>query len=186
MHDTDLRETQLTSKEIYNGQVLHVLEDTVRLPNGQTATREYLRHIGAVCIVPLFENGDVLIERQFRYPVGRVATEIPAGKLNARTEDRLAAAKRELREETGLTAARWRSLGLFQPAFAYSDETIEMFLAEDLHTGAQQLDDDEFLQLERIPLQTLVQMVLHGDIQDAKTQTAILKTHYLLEQERDL
>lgn len=181
---SSLRETQCSSREIYHGSVLHVFEDRVRLPDGTLATREYIRHVGAVCIVPLFENGDVLMERQFRYPVDRVALEIPAGKLNCPEEDRLAAAQRELREETGLTAARWHSLGLFQPAFAYCDETIEMFLAQDLTSGAQQLDDDEFLHLERIPLQTLVQMVLRGEILDAKTQTAVLKTHCLLEQER--
>lgn len=184
MADTiDLRERTLASREIFDGKILHVFEDTVRLPDGQTATREYLRHVGAVCIVPLFENGDVLIERQFRYPIGRVVTEIPAGKLDSPTEDRLAAAQRELHEETGAAAASWRSLGLFQPAFAYSDETIEMFLAEGLTFGTQELDADEFLQLDRVPLEALVQDILDGKILDAKTQLAILKTKLLLERD---
>ena len=179
----DLRERTLSSREIFDGRILHVFEDTVRLPNGQTATREYLRHVGAVCVVPLLEDGSVLIERQFRYPIGRVVTEIPAGKLDAPDEDRLAAAQRELREETGAAAAHWRSLGLFQPACAYSDETIEMFLAQGLTFGKQQLDADEFLQLERVPLDALVQDILDGKILDAKTQTAILKTKLLLERD---
>lgn len=184
MADTiDLRERTLSSREIFDGKILHVFEDTVCLPNGQTATREYLHHVGAVCIVPLFENGDVLIERQFRYPIGRVVTEIPAGKLDSPLEDRLAAAQRELHEETGASAASWRSLGLFQPACAYSDETIEMFLAEGLTFGAQKLDADEFLQLDRVPLSALVQDILDGKILDAKTQSAILKTKLLLERD---
>ena len=115
----NLTETKLTSEKIYSGCILDFYRDTVRLPNGGTAPRELTRHVGAVCIVPLFENGDVLIERQFRYPIGRVVTEIPAGKLDSPTEDRLAAAQRELHEETGAAAASWRSLGLFQPALAY-------------------------------------------------------------------
>ena len=184
MADTiDLRERMISSREIFDGKILHVFEDTVRLPNGLTATREYLRHVGAVCVVPLLEDGSVLIERQFRYPIGRVVTEIPAGKLDAPDEDRLAAAQRELREETGASAASWRSLGLFQPACAYSDETIEMFLAKGLTFGEQELDADEFLQLSRVPLDELVQDILDGRILDAKTQTAILKTKLLLERD---
>lgn len=100
MTEPELRETQLSSREIFDGRILHVFEDTVRLPNGAAASREYLRHIGAVCVIPVLEDGSVLVERQYRYPVAQVLTEIPAGKLDAKDEDHLLAAQRELREET--------------------------------------------------------------------------------------
>lgn len=179
----DLTERKIEEKEIYNGKIMHVFCDTVQLPNGQTAKREYMRHVGAVCIVPLNEKNEILMERQFRYALGRVVLEIPAGKLNDPHEDRLLAAQRELREETGITAQKWDSLGLFFPACAYSDEKIEMFLAREPVFGAQQLDEDEFLDLEWIALPTLTDMVMRGEITDAKTQTAILKTKLFLERE---
>lgn len=176
---SDLTERQVSSREIFDGRVLHVFEDQVQLPNGRPASREYLRHVGAVCVLPLFEDGTVLIERQYRYPVAKVLTEIPAGKLNSKSEDRLEAAKRELREETGLLAQRWTSLGIFYPACAYSDETIEMFLARDITQGQRELDEDEFLNVERVSLEALVQQVLAGQLPDAKTQLAVLKAWLL-------
>ena len=105
-----------------------------------------------MCIVPVTDDGRVIVERQYRYPVDRIITEIPAGKLNDKQEDPLLAAQRELREETGLTASHWESLGIFYPAPAYSDETIHMFLAKGLHQGAQQLDADEFSEVTSVPL----------------------------------
>lgn len=180
MEETKLTERQLDSREIFDGRILHVFEDTVSLPNGKRASREYLRHIGAVCVIPVLENGDVLIERQYRYPVGRVLTEIPAGKLDCKDEDHLLAAKRELREETGVVANEWTSLGVFYPACAYSDEAIEMFLAADIHFTARELDEDEFLNVSRVPLETLYAEVMAGNIPDAKTQIAILKAYCLL------
>ena len=180
MTELELRETQLSSKEIFDGRILHVFEDTVRLPNGAAASREYLRHIGAVCVIPVLEDGSVLVERQYRYPVAQVLTEIPAGKLDAKDEDHLLAAQRELREETGATAERWTSLGLFYPACAYSDEAIEMYLAQGLHFGERHLDADEFLNVARVPLTKLVEEVMAGRIPDAKTQIAILKADRLL------
>ena len=179
MTEPELRETQLSSREIFDGRILHVFEDTVRLPNGAAASREYLRHIGAVCVIPVLEDGSVLVERQYRYPVAQVLTEIPAGKLDAKDEDHLLAAQRELREETGATAERW-SLGLFYPACAYSDEAIEMYLAQGLHFGERHLDADEFLNVARVPLTELVEEVMAGRIPDAKTQIAILKADRLL------
>ena len=104
MTEPELRETQLSSREIFDGRILHVFEDTVRLPNGAAASREYLRHIGAVCVIPVLEDGSVLVERQYRYPVAQVLTEIPAGKLDAKDEDHLLAAQRELREMDALAA----------------------------------------------------------------------------------
>lgn len=180
MTEPELRETQLSSREIFDGRILHVFEDTVRLPNGAAASREYLRHIGAVCVIPVLEDGSVLVERQYRYPVAQVLTEIPAGKLDAKDEDHLLAAQRELREETGATAERWTSLGLFYPACAYSDEAIEMYLAQGLHFGERHLDADEFLNVTRVPLTELVEDVMAGRIPDAKTQIAILKADRLL------
>ena len=180
MTEPELRETQLSSREIFDGRILHVFEDTVRLPNGAAASREYLRHIGAVCVIPVLEDGSVLVERQYRYPVAQVLTEIPAGKLDAKDEDHLLAAQRELREETGATAERWTSLGVFYPACAYSDEAIEMYLAQGLHFGERHLDADEFLNVARVPLTELVEDVMAGRIPDAKTQIAILKADRLL------
>ena len=180
MTELELRETQLSSKEIFDGRILHVFEDTVRLPNGAAASREYLRHIGAVCVIPVLEDGSVLVERQYRYPVAQVLTEIPAGKLDAKDEDHLLAAQRELREETGATAERWTNLGVFYPACAYSDEAIEMYLAQGLHFGERHLDADEFLNVARVPLTELVEEVMAGRIPDAKTQIAILKADRLL------
>lgn len=180
MTEPELRETQLSSREIFDGRILHVFEDTVRLPNGAAASREYLRHNGAVCVIPVLEDGSVLVERQYRYPVAQVLTEIPAGKLDTKDEDHLLAAQRELREETGATAERWTSLGLFYPACAYSDEAIEMYLAQGLHFGERHLDADEFLNVARVPLTELVEEVMAGRIPDAKTQIAILKADRLL------
>lgn len=170
-----LSEVGISSREIFKGHILHVLVDTVRLPDGSEATREIIRHVGAVCIIPVTDNGEVIIERQFRYPVGRVISEIPAGKLDGKSEDRLDAAKRELLEETGIVADSWTDMGVFYPAAAYSDERITMYLARGLHFGKQQLDKDEFLKVEKRPLSELVGEVMDGKITDAKTQTAILK-----------
>lgn len=180
----DLTETRLSRKEIFRGKVLHVVEDTVRLPNGETATREICLHIGAVCVLPLLADGSVLMERQFRYAHGRVFFEIPAGKLDSPDEDPLAAAKRELREETGAVAKTYTFLGGLDTSPALVSEKISMYLAEDIIFGERSLDEDEFLDVERVPLDTLFEMVMRGEIRDAKTQIAILKTHTLLEERK--
>lgn len=173
--DPSLVEKQISSREIFNGTVLHVFEDRITLPNGAPAHREIIRHVGAVCVIPLTEDGRVVVEKQYRYPVESVLLEIPAGKLNSKSEVRLEAIKRELREETGLSADRWTDLGLFYPAPAYSDEAITMYMAEGLHSGTQALDEDEFLTVETVPLSDLVEAVMAGKIPDAKTQMAVLK-----------
>ena len=175
-----LREVRTASEEIFDGIVLHVQRDTVRLPNGNSAVREVIRHIGAVCVIPVLDNGDVIMERQYRYPVDRVILEIPAGKLDAPDEDRLSAIKRELREETGYTAEKWTELGDFHGAPAYSDEYITMYMAQGLRRGVQDLDEDEFLDVCAVPLRDLVEDVMAGKISDAKTQVAILKAARLL------
>ncbi len=176
----DLRETQVSTENIFDGIVLHVRRDEVALPDGKPAIREVIRHIGAVCVIPVTEKGEVIVERQYRYPVDRVMTEIPAGKLDSREEDRLSAIRRELWEETGYTADEWISLGDFYPAPAYSDEYISMYMARGLHAGERHLDADEFLDVFTVPLKDLVEDVMAGRIADAKTQTAVLKAARVL------
>ena len=177
---TDLTESMISSREVFSGVLLHVFKDQVRLPSGGTGTREYIKHKGAACVVPIDENGDVIMVRQFRYPFGRVLLEVPAGKLDAAGEDPKNAAVRELREETGAEAAEMVYLGDYYPTCAYSDEVIGMFLARGLSFGEMHLDEDEFIRVERIPLETLVSDVMAGRIPDGKTQTAILKAYYYL------
>ena len=176
----ELREVQVKTEDIFDGVILNVKRDTVRLPNGHQSSREVIRHVGAVCVIPVTDKEEVIVERQYRYPFDTVITEIPAGKLDSKEEDRLSAAKRELREETGLTADRWTDLGGFYPAAAYSDEYITMYLAQGLHQGVQALDEGEFLEVKKAPLKELVEDVMAGKIPDAKTQTAILKAARLL------
>ena len=175
-----LQEVMIASEEIFDGHVVHLYKDTVRLPNGKSAPRETVRHVGAVAVVPLTDDGKVIVERQFRYPLDEVITEIPAGKLDSKAEDRLAAAKRELEEETGYTADVWISLGDYYPAAAYTDEVITMYLAKGLHKGQRNLDEDEFLNVVEVPLEDLVRDILEGRIADGKTQAAILKAYLLL------
>ena len=175
-----LAEKQAESEEIFDGVILHVFRDKVELPNGDLSVREVIAHVEAVCVVPVDADGNVILERQYRYPIDAVITEIPAGKLDKEGEDPLEGAKRELREETGITADRWTDLGLFVPAAAYCAETIRMYLAQVLHQGKQQLDEDEFLDVFRMPLKDAVQLVMDGKIPDAKTQAALLKAARLL------
>ena len=170
-----LIETQIKREEIFEGKVLHVVKDTVRLPNGEESTREFCLHVGAVCVLPLLADGNVIMERQYRYAHSRVFLEIPAGKLDSKDEDPLEAAKRELREETGAIAGKYTHLGKFVSTPALVDEVIDMYLAEDISFTERELDDDEFLEVIKIPLSELYEMVMRGEIQDAKTQTAVLK-----------
>ena len=180
----NLREERVSSQEIFDGAIVHLYKDTVTLPNGNPATREVIRHIGAVAVVPVADDGKVIVERQFRYPLDQVITEIPAGKLDSFTEDRLAAAKRELEEETGYTADTWTALGDFHPTAAYCDEKITLYLATGLHQGERHLDEDEFLNVMAVPMEELVADIMAGRITDGKTQTAILKAHLALAQSK--
>lgn len=176
----NLTEVKTDSQEIFDGVILHVFRDTVSLPNGSPATREVIRHVGAVGVIPITDDGKVIIERQFRYPLNRVVTEIPAGKLDSFTEDRLSAAKRELEEETGYTAREWLDMGDYYPTPAYCDERITLYLARGLELGQRHLDEDEFLNFEAVPLSELVEAVMGGRITDGKTQVAVLKAARLL------
>jgi len=177
----ELEEIHVETKEIFEGRILHVIDDTVKLPNGALSSREVIRHVGAVCIVPVTEDNKIIVERQYRYPVATVLTEIPAGKLDSKSEDRLSAAKRELREETGFLADEWTDLGTFYPAAAYCDEKITLYMARGLHKGERELDEDEFINVEAVPLKDLVNQVMSGQIPDNKTQMAILKVARILE-----
>ena len=171
----NLEEKRIEREEIYHGSVLHMMRDTVKLPNGEISHREFCHHIGAVAILPLLCDGRVIMERQFRYAHGRVFFEIPAGKLDSPDEDTLAAAARELSEETGAIAKKYTYLGEIDTTPALMNEKIHLYLAEDISFGDRHPDDDEFLDVELVPLKDLFNMVMSGEIKDAKTQVAILK-----------
>lgn len=180
--DPTLYEEPVSSEEIYCGRIVHLYRDTVRLPNGRLATREVMRHPGAVCVVPLTENGEVVMVRQYRYPFGTVLLEAPAGKLDP-DESPETCARRELSEETGAEAGELEYIGDYYPSVAVLDENIHLYIARKLTFLSQHTDEDEFLRVERIPLRALVEQVLRGDICDGKTQAAILKT-WLIEKGR--
>lgn len=171
-----LEEKFVSREQIFDGAVLKVVRDKVTLPNGEGATREMCLHVGGVCVLPLLADGRVIMERQFRYPHGRVFFEIPAGKLNFKGEDPASAGARELREETGAIAGKYTFLGELDTTPALIDEKIYMYLAEDITFGERELDEDEFLDVELVHLKELYRMVMSGEIKDAKTQIAILKT----------
>lgn len=175
-----LCERYKSGKEVYHGPLLHVYHDRVILPNGNETGRDYIKHLGAVCVVPVTDDNRVVVERQFRYPADKVFTEIPAGKLDSAEEDRLDAAKRELMEETGYTADEWTWIGDLYSAVAYSNELISMYLARSLHKGERHLDADEFLNVALVPIEELVKQVMDGEITDAKTQAGILKAARIL------
>lgn len=178
--ESQLEERCLSSELIYDGKVIRLFVDQVSLPDGSQSVREYTRHIGAVAILPLTDDGDVICVRQYRYAHGCVLTEIPAGKLDSKTEDHVSAALRELREETGARCETLTHLGLYRSTPAVLDEKIDLYLAEGLTFGETDLDDDEFLDVVRIPLSVLVDQVLAGEITDGKTQVAILQTNEIL------
>lgn len=175
----ELTEKTLSSEKIFDGRILHIRRDTVLLSNGHTSTREVVDHPGGVGILALDSEGNALLVSQFRYPYGEVLREIPAGKLEY-GEDPAQAAIRELREETGAVAGDFQPLGELYPSPGYCGEIIRMYLARDLSFGDTDPDEDEFLGLERIPFDRLVEQVLSGEIKDAKTIAAVLKAKLLL------
>lgn len=171
--DAHLLESEISSETVFRGALLHVRKDRVRLPNGQESIREYVVHPGAVVVLAFLPNGNLLFERQFRYPLRRVFLELPAGKIDA-GEAVIDTAKRELREETGHVAAEWEYLGVMHPCIGYSDERIEIFAARGLNsTGAQELDHNEFLDVLELSPAEAIQAVRDGRITDAKTITAL-------------
>ena len=166
--DSQLKETRIDGELAYDGGFLKVARDQVRLPDGATASREYIRHPGAVVVLAILDDGSVLLERQFRYPLGRVFIELPAGKIDP-GEDVLACAKRELQEETGYTASDWQFVTTIHNAIAYSDEHLDLFIARGLTAGPAKLDDGEFLETFSASLPDMLQMVRDGRITDVKT-----------------
>ena len=176
----ELKEKKLAGELIYDGKIVHLYKDTVELPNGNEAVREVVRHVGAVGIVPITDKGEVVLVKQYRYPFDEVLTEIPAGKLDSKDEDVIEAAKRELREETGIEAGKLYFIGDVYPSCAILDEVIHLFLAEDLSFGECDPDDDEFLNVVKVPLAKVLADVMQGKIRDSKTQIAILKAALLV------
>lgn len=171
---SDFTETQLSTKLVYDGRLLKVREDDVRLPDGKTARREYLQHPGAAIIIPMLDDKTVLLERQYRYALRRHFYELPAGKIEA-GEDPLATARRELKEECGYQANDWQHLTTLHPCIGYSDERIELYLARALeHVGGVALDDGEFLELVPLPVCDALVWIQTGRITDVKTIAGML------------
>ena len=175
-----LIEREVSSSLIYDGKVVHLYVDQIALPNGQPAVREYVKHIGAVAVLPLTDQNEVICVRQYRYAHRCLLTEIPAGKLDSAREDHVEAALRELREETGATCEKLTYLGLFRSTPAILDEKIDLYLAEGLTFGDTDPDEDEFLEIVKIPLEELTEMVMRGEITDGKTLVAVLKVNEFL------
>lgn len=175
----NLDEKQLKAEYIYKGKIINVRRDDALLPNGNTALREVVEHPGGVCVAALTDNDELLMVRQFRYPYFETVLEIPAGKRDSKDENPLDCGKRELKEETGALAENFFFLGELYPTPGYCAEIIWLYAATNLIFAEAEPDDDEFLHLEKIPFQKCVEMVLSGEIKDAKTQTAILKLKLL-------
>ncbi len=174
-----LFEKTVDSEQIFDGKIIKVKKDKAELENGEVVNRELVVHPGGVCIVPLTDNGEILMVKQFRYPFRTVLTELPAGKLEF-GEDHREAGLRELKEETGAECEKFEYLGVCYPSVAYLTEKIHMYLATGLSFDKQHLDDDEFLDVIKIKLEDAVEMVMNNELPDAKTQCAILKAARLL------
>jgi ADP-ribose pyrophosphatase len=176
MSDEHLIEHRVQQEEILRGRFLHAFRDTVRLPNQNLSTREYVVHPGAVMVIPMLDTPEglrLIMERQFRYPVGQVMTEFPAGKLDP-GEDPWLCAQRELLEETGYTARQWAKAGVLHPVISYSTEVIEIWFAKELTPGQRQLDQDEFLDVFTASPAQLMVACQQGRLTDAKTLTGLL------------
>ncbi|MCW7538137.1 NUDIX hydrolase [Aquabacterium sp. A7-Y] len=171
--DPHLSEHCLETTQVYRGHMLDVRRDRIGLPDGGTAHREYIVHPGAVMIVPILDDGRLVLERQFRYPLGRVMIEFPAGKLDAGEPGRRCA-ERELLEETGYRAREWAYAGVLHNAIAYSTEGIEIWFARGLSAGASQLDEGEFLEVFSASAEELDGWIRDGKVTDAKTMIALL------------
>jgi ADP-ribose pyrophosphatase len=173
MADEHLIEHRIDSQELFKGHFLHAFRDTVRLPSGLTATREYVTHPGAVMIIPLLDDGRLLMERQYRYPMQQVMLEFPAGKLDA-GEKPQHCAQRELREETGYSATHWAHAGVMHPVISYSTEFIDIWFARGLQPGPRQLDEGEHLDILSMGITEFFAACQQGLITDAKTLTGAL------------
>jgi len=170
--DQHLREERISGEDIYGGIFLNMKRDKVSLPDGQEAVREYLTHPGAVAILAILDDGRVLLERQYRYPIAKTCIEIPAGKLDP-NENPLVCAQREFEEETGYSAKKWSYIRRIHPVISYSTEFIDIYLAEGLEPGSSHLDEEEFLDVFAAPLEQLLSWVEEGEITDVKTTIAV-------------
>jgi ADP-ribose pyrophosphatase len=177
----DFTETTLESETVFDGRLLHVKRDRVRLPGGGEAQREYVVHPGAVLVIAVTAAGELVLERQFRYPLGRDFIELPAGKIDP-GEDPAETARRELAEETGYRAGRWRRVADIHPSIGYANERIVIFLAEDLTLAEAKLDDEEFLEVFTLPLDAAIEWVRSGAISDAKTVAGLFWAEKVLRQ----
>ena len=172
----ELTERKLGREDIFRGRIVDVHVDTVELPNGNTSLREVADHTDGVAVLPLDERNNVLTVTQYRYPFGTTLVELPAGKLDHPGEDTAAAGLRELKEETGAVPGRYELLGKILPSPGCYGEILYLYLARDLRMEEQHLDEDEFLNVERVPFDEMVRRCMEGEIQDAKTVTAVLMT----------
>lgn len=169
-----LVEKPISSEEVFNGRLLHVFLDHARLPDGSESTREWIKHPGASAVLPVFEDGDVMLVKQFRYPLSQIFYEVPAGKLDpGETAD--STAVRELKEEAGLSCRQFHYLGHFYPSIGYTDEIIHLYLAWEISEFEQNVDEDEFLVKERVPFREAVDMAHSGEISDGKTAITLLR-----------
>lgn len=175
----NLEEKQINSEYIYNGRIINLRKDNALLPNGNTAVREVIEHPGGVCVAALTDENELLLVRQYRYPYSEVIMEIPAGKRDSKDENPLQCGIRELKEETGAEAEKFVFLGELYPSPGYCDEIIWLYAATGLTFGETNPDEDEFLAVEKIPLEAVAEMIMKGEIKDAKTQAAVLKLKLL-------
>ncbi|MFR0880991.1 MAG: NUDIX domain-containing protein [Oscillospiraceae bacterium] len=173
-----LKEKTVSSESVYKGRIFEVTKDVALLENGKEVLRDVVHHSGGVTVIPLTENNEILMVKQYRYPHHKAILEIPAGKIEP-GEKHYDCGKRELLEETGCTCSNYEYLGEIIPTPAYVSEVIHLYLATGLEFSKQDLDEDEFLDVEKIPLEKAVEMVMNGEITDSKTQIGILKAWYL-------
>lgn len=171
--DVNLVEKLIKSDEVYHGKLLHVYNDTVKLPNGKTATREWIRHPGAAAVIPILDDGRIVLVKQYRYPTGKVTLEIPAGKLD-QGEEPLVCARRELKEETGYTTNSLVKMAEIGTTMAFSNEIIHLYIAKDLVAGDMCPDEDEFINTVILNEEEIEKLIASGQINDAKTLTALL------------
>lgn len=172
--DAKLREKKLTSKKVFDGKLLHVYSDKAELPDQTTSTREWIKHPGASAVVPVFEDGTIMLLQQFRYPPKKTFIEVPAGKIDP-GEDKSTTAERELFEESGIKCDQIEEVGSFYPAIGYADEIIYVYAAWGLTEELQSVDDDEFLLKYRVPFSKALKMIQAGEITDGKTICALVQ-----------
>lgn len=179
-----LEEKTKDSSIVYDGKIFKIKKDNVILEDNSEAVREFVVHYGGVCVLPLTENNEIIMVKQYRYPLAAATLEVPAGKLNGPAEDHCEAGKRELLEETGAAAEQFEYLGEIYPIPAYTTEIIHMYLARGLSFSDQNLDEDEFLDVVKIPFEKALEMVMNGELKDSKTMIIIMKAWLMMQNEK--